>query len=212
MKPVSEVLESLLSGSFICPTTDRDAYKTIQDDRCRSEINTVLMHMGRELNMTSRTSAYYVTYKTIDASNHNKVRSMISEVFGLIRPVVRFVAMVGDASIDERILVAGDELSLPHLVLQIQQSTTLTEMLDSTYRHPKVRRNRVRESIPEKLEVVMEFLVKEGLAKLVSKDRQLYMITGKLDFIYEVLDFIDINENVIEQVNKENEAQGEFVF
>lgn len=60
--------------------------------------------------------------------------------------------------------------------------------------------------------MVVEFLVKEGIAHLVNKERQLYVMTGKLDFVYEVLDFIDIHEKVVETVNKANEDQGEFDF
>ena len=46
MKPVSQVLESLLSGHFICPATDREAYKTLKEDRTRREINQALTLMS----------------------------------------------------------------------------------------------------------------------------------------------------------------------
>lgn len=212
MKPVSQVLESLLSGSFICPATDRDAYKTLTDDRTRREINQVLTLMSRELQCTSRTSAYYVTYKTINDYNRRQVTMLMSNVHGIIRPVVKFIATVSEAAQVETVMVGGDELNVPVLCAQIQSSPSLMEKLDSIYRLPKVSRKKVRETASEKLDVVVEFLVKEGVAHLVNKERQLYVMTGKLDFVYEVLDFIDTHEKVVETVNKSNEDQGEFDF
>ncbi|EOG7186286.1 hypothetical protein ACLH9T_001361, partial [Salmonella enterica] len=94
----------------------------------------------------------------------------------------------------------------------IQFSPRLMEKLDSIYRLPKVSRKKVRETASEKLDVVVEFLVKEGIAHLVNKERQLYVMTGKLDFVYEVLDFIDMHEKIVETVNKANEDQEEFDF
>lgn len=70
----------------------------------------------------------------------------------------------------------------------------------------------MRDSATEKLNVVIEFLIKEGVAHLVNKERQLYVMTGKLDFVYEVLDFIDTHEKIVEAVNKANENQGGFDF
>lgn len=212
MKPVSQVLESLLSGSFICPATDREAYKTLKEDRTRREINQALILMGRELQRTSRTSAYYVTYKSIDDHKRRQVTALMSNVHSIIRPVVKFVATVSEAAQVEAVMVGGDELSVPVLSAQIQSSPSLMEKLDSIYRLPKVSRKKVRDNATDKLNVVVEFLVKEGVAHLVNKERQLYVMTGKLDFIYEVLDFIDTHEKIVETVNKASENQGEFNF
>lgn len=212
MKPVSQVLESLLSGRFICPATDREAYKTLKDDRARREIHQALTLMSRELQCTSRTSAYYVTYKNIDDHNRCQVTTLMSNVHGLIRPVVKFIATVSEAAQVETVMVGGDELNVSVLSAQIQSSPSLMEKLDTIYRLPKVSRKRVRETASDKLNVVIDFLVKEGIAHLVNKERQLYVMTGKLDFVYEVLDFIDTHEKVVEAVNKANEDQGEFDF
>nr|VVV04202.1 hypothetical protein AW0309160_01585 [Aliivibrio wodanis] len=212
MKPVSQVLESLLSGSFICPATDREAYKTLKEDRTRREINQALTLMNRELQCTSRTSAYYVTYKGIDDNNRRQVTALMRNVHGIIRPVVKFVATVSEAAQVEAVMVGGDELSVPVLSAQIQSSPSLMDKLDSIYRLPKVSRKKVHDSATEKLNVVVEFLVKEGVAHLVNKERQLYVMTGKLDFVYEVLDFIDTHEKIVEAVNKANENQEEFDF
>ncbi|GGK29486.1 hypothetical protein [Aliivibrio fischeri] len=212
MKPVSQVLESLLSGCFICPATDREAYKTLKEDRTCREINQALTLMGRELQCTSRTSAYYVTYKSIDDHNRRQVTALMGNVHGIIRPLIKFVATVSEAAQVEAVMVGGDELSVPVLSAQIQSSPSLMEKLDSIYRLPKVSRKKVRDSATDKLNVVVEFLVKEGVAHLVNKERQLYVMTGKLDFIYEVLDFIDTHEKIVEAVNKANENQEEFDF
>ncbi|MGI2175496.1 hypothetical protein [Shewanella ulleungensis] len=212
MKPVSQVLESLLSGSFICPATDREAYKTLKDDRTRHEINQALAIMGRELQCTSRTSAFYVTHKKIDDNNRRQVTLLMSNVHGIIRPIVKFIATVCEAAQVETVMVGGDELNVTVLAAQIQSSPSLMEKLDSIYRLPKVSRKKVRETASEKLDVIVDFLVKESIAHLVNKERQLYVMTGKLDFMYELLDFIDTHEKIVETVNKANDDQGEFKF
>ena len=168
--------------------------------------------MNRELQCTSRTSAYYVTYKSVDDHNRRQVTALMSNVHAIIRPVVKFVATVSEAAQVEAVMVGGDELSVPVLSAQIQSSPSLMEKLDSIYRLPKVSRKKVRDSATEKLNVVVEFLVKEGVAHLVNKERQLYVMTGKLDFVYEVLDFIDTHEKIVETVNKANENQGGSTF
>ncbi|MDC5851212.1 hypothetical protein OPW32_18615 [Vibrio europaeus] len=212
MKPVPIVLESLLSGAFICPATDRKAYQTLVDERAVREINQVLSIMGRELHRTNRTSAYYVTHSSVNDGNRSQIKSLMSNIHGIIRPVVKFIATVSEATEMETVLVGGDELNVPVLAAQIQSSPSLITKLDSIYRLPKVSRKRTRERADEKLDVVVEFLVREGIAHLVNKERQIYVMTGKLDFVYDVLDFIDTHEKVVDKVNQANEGQGEFNF
>jgi uncharacterized protein YjgD (DUF1641 family) len=109
-------------------------------------------------------------------------------------------------------MVGGDELNVTVLAAQIQSFPSLMEKLDSIYRLPKVSRKKVRDTASEKLDVIVDFLVKESIAHLVDKERQLYVMTGKLDFMYELLDFIDTHEKIVETVNKANDDQGEFKF
>jgi predicted transcriptional regulator len=68
-----------------------------------------------------------------------------------------------------------------------------------------------KQATSEKLQVIFERLVKEGLLINKNKSEMLYQVTGKYDYIQHVMQFIIDRENIVIDEGKD-EAQKGFVI
>ncbi|CAH7421202.1 conserved hypothetical protein [Vibrio chagasii] len=210
--PVAQVIEKLLSGKFICAITDHDSYSTLKDEGLKSKVQMALKLMERKLVMTDRSGAYYAVHTDIAAHNRAQVKKVMTDTHSLLRPVVGFLSLVVEASKVDTVLCAGQEISLPILSAQISGSPSLSEKLDKVYRVPKVKLSRNKETDSDKLAVVFEFLSRHGVIQEVNRTSETFVVTGKIDYFYSLLEYIDSHERVVEQIDQQKHDQGELSF
>lgn len=208
----ARVTESLLAANFICPYTDREAYVALNDRESRIKIESTLNDLNRVLKQTSRSGVYYAAYKNIGGSNKTQVRRVLQEHHELIRPVVGFIALVSEAQQSDSVLTSGGIITQARIITQVNSSQSLEGRLDKICRLPKVKQRKHLETTQEKVEQVFEFLKKHGLITLSNKERGEYTVTGKVDFVYELLEYIDSRENIVEKVNEQKSEQQELGF
>lgn len=212
MITTAHVTEALLNAKFICPYTDRESYLLLNDRDKRIKVESTLSDLNRTLKQTSRGGAYYAVYKTLDSKNKSSVKRTIQEHHELIRPVVGFIALISEAQQSDSVVSSGGIITQAIVINQVNSSQSLEARLDKICRLPKVRQRKHLQTTQEKVEQVFDFLKKTDLLTLSSRERGEYTVTGKIDFMYELLEFIDSRENIIEQVNENKSEQQELML
>ncbi|MDK9789997.1 hypothetical protein [Vibrio sp. D431a] len=205
----ARVTESLLSQKFICPHSDREGYVALNDEKNRIKIASTLSDLNRVLKQTSRGGAYYAAYKSVNGSNKATLRRTLQDCHELIRPVVGFIALVSEAQQADSVLGSGAILTQEKVITQINSSQSLQGRLDKVCRLPKVKQRKHLETTQEKVEQVFEFLKRNSLVALSNKERGEFTVTGKMDFMYELIEYIDNRENIVEQMAEQKDAQQE---
>ncbi|MDD2749411.1 MAG: hypothetical protein PHX24_04925 [Acidithiobacillus sp.] len=191
-----ETVVELLKGSFICSAAYPELFAYLEDEKNRERVDIHLTPIGRRLHVTKNQHAYYAIYKTIRPEHRGSISKLFQDIKNEIQPVLKFLNMVIQAQRAEAYLEAEDVLDFSQLLFQIGENPNLEEILRQ---FPNLGKEFTASeaSLRAILDRVMTYLVHKGyMVKEQQGDR--YRVTGKIDYYYEIIDFIIENDTVIQ--------------
>ena len=203
-----ETLEDLLEGKFISMETDADEFRYLSAEGTVEDLGTVLREFGRTIRKTRTGSAFYLVWESRGTAGQRSVRSEFREFRNTLRPVVDFLLLVMNASQSDVPLRSGDTISVSDLSVRIEDNPPQRKKLEEIATLLGVR----RETVSERTAGVLDELAKEGLTVLRNRDAQVYLVTGKIDYFYEVLDYIDSREKITEEASESADSGEEDIF
>ena len=172
------------------------------------DLGTVLREFGRTIRKTRTGSAFYLVWESLGTAEQRSVRSEFREFRNTLRPVVDFLLLVMNASQSDVPLRSGDTISVSDLSVRIEDNPPQRKKLEEIATLLSVR----RETVSERTAGVLDELAKEGLTVLRNRDAQVYLVTGKIDYFYEVLDYIDSREKITEEASESADSGEEDIF
>lgn len=196
----------LLEGAFICRTAYPDLFAHLEDEAVRRQVDGYLTQIGRRLAVTSHGEAYYAAHRTVGPQERTEIRALFKEIKHELRPVLGFLNLIMQAQRSDRTLATGDVIDFPKTLLHISENPHLAEMLRSFAALGK-EFSSGDASLRTLLERLLQQMVKSGY---LIQDRQgdRFEVTGKLDYFYEVADFLAENEQAIREA-QDRETEGE---
>nr|MBQ5526684.1 hypothetical protein [Succinivibrionaceae bacterium] len=203
-----ETLEDLLEGKFISMETDADEFRYLSAEGTVEDLGSVLREFGRSIRKTRTGSAFYLVWESLWTAEQRSVRSEFREFRNTLRPVVDFLLLVMNASQSDVPLRSGDTISVSDLAVRIEDNPPQRKKLEEIATLLGVR----RETVSERTAGVLDELAKEGLTVLRNRDAQVYLVTGKIDYFYEVLDYIDSREKITEEAAESADSGEEDIF
>lgn len=196
----------LLEGCFVCRTVYPDLFSYLEDETARRRVDEYLTQIGRRLVATAHKEAYYAAHRTIGASERSDIRSLFREIKYDIRPVLNFLNLIMQVQNGDRTLGAGDVIDFPKTLLQISENPHLESMLRAFASLGK-EFSSGDANLRTLLEKLLMQMVKSGyLVQNPQKDR--FLVTGKIDYFYEIVDFLAENEQAIREA-QDQEQEGE---
>jgi hypothetical protein len=190
-----QLLKRLLQGEFICEVSDEAGFRYLQDPDNARQVDEFLTRLDYRLSSTQNQLAFYSGYRTID----KRARSDISKVFQQFRtdlhPVVEWLDMMMSCLNQDTVLSPGDTLSFSSLLQVIEQNQALADRLQTFAKFNKDFTSS-DDSVKGRLEKLLSTLQKWGYLTLANKDMLIYQVTGKLDYFYQALQFIQEHEQI----------------
>ncbi|ANO35478.1 hypothetical protein A6E01_19895 (plasmid) [Vibrio breoganii] len=208
MIEVSRVLELLLKGTHICQWAHPKAHKTITDEQ--QKIKMALSFHDLRLYQTERSGTYYVVYKNINSATGASIRKQQTEIHTALRPIVALIALISETTHSDSVITAGSEFSATRFSDHVTNSASATEKLNTICKHPSVKRKKNLSTISDKSRLVIDFMVRHGLIVLAHTEREIYQVTGRIDYIYATLNFLDERIDIVSQADSEQQQQGLF--
>ena len=203
-----ETLQDLLEGKFISMETDADEFRYLSAEGTIEDLSGVLREFGRSVRKTRTGSAFYLVWDHLGTDEQRSVRSEFREFRNTLRPVVDFLLLVMNASQSDVPLRSGDTISVSDLAVRIEDNPPQRKKLEES----ATRLSGRRETVSERTAGVLDELAKEGLTVLRNRDAQVYLVTGKIDYFYEVLDYIDSREKITEEASESADSGEEDIF
>jgi virulence-associated protein VapD len=201
-----QVAESLLSGHFICPTAFPDAFEYLSQVANADKINAFLKLLDRELlNMDGE--LYYAAYTVVDDSNHTAIRDAFSEIRSQLRPVVEWMDMVMTALSQDMPIRARDEIRLHQLLQAIEHEPSLSEQLNRLTQLTLFKTSKT--GLNEQLSWVLQKLEQTGYLARPNPQASVYIATGKINYLHQVIAFLNDAENLELDQHTANGADGD---
>ena len=193
-----QLLKRLLQGEFICEVSDEAGFRYLQDPEHAVQVDAFLTRLDYRLSSTQNQLAFYAAYRTIDSSARSDIRKVFQQFRVELQPVVEWLDMMMSCLNQDTALSPGDTLSFSSLLLVIEQNQALANRLQTFAKFKDFTSG--DDSVKGRLEKLLGTLHKWGYLSLANRDTLIYQVTGKLDYFYQALQFIQEHEQIpIEQ-------------
>ena len=193
-----QLLKRLLQGEFICEVSDEPSFRYLQDPENAKQVDEFLTCLDYRLSGTQNRLAFYAAYRTIDSSARSDIGKVFNQFRKELNPVVEWLDMMMSCLNQDTALSPGDTLSFSSLLQVIEQNQALADRLQKFATFKDFTSG--DDSVKGRLEKLLGMLNKWGYLALANRDMLIYQVTGKLDYFYQALQFIQEHEQIpIEQ-------------
>ncbi len=200
-----QVATKLLEGAFICESTAPEAFRWLSSELAQQEISDYLGKLGRRLSRTPNDLAYYATWKRITQGERSEVKRVFAAIKQSVRPVIHFITLCMEAERKDITPSAGDRLEYAVLLKTITTNSHLTEMLREFGSMGK-EFTVSDASTKSMLDKVFQQMERWGYLVNISREHEAYRFTGKLDYYYQVVDFLMENEQIADPASIEHDT------
>ncbi len=192
---IAAALKTLLSGRFICSVAYPTEYNYLSDQEALAKVEDVLGHMDFRLARTNpEDGAYYTAPKDVTTLSVTRLKEDLRRFRDVYGPAVMLLDLIRQTNSTEIALSPGDVIRLARMEELIIDSASLESQLNGLSH--VIKGFNARQSIRENFRKVLEQLRDEGYVILFNPQADIYKITGKIEHLYSVIEFISENEAI----------------
>lgn len=197
-------LKLLLAGEYICPVRYRDEFNILDEADEQEAVNTWLESLNMRLARLGEEGAFFMAPAYIGQKDITQVKNELLKFRDEYGPAVQLLDFIRQTDAGRVYLSPGEYIALYELEAAVSQSTMLETQLKSLL--GVISSAAQRNTNHENLRRLLEQLVKDGYAVLANKDSGTYQITGKIEQLYAVLQFLDENKVIPDTEVDDREA------
>lgn len=199
------LLEDLLAGGFVCQVRDSHNHERLQDDSLREQIDQYLRPLNRRLASSADGAVWYLAWLELNQDLRDSLSQQLRDILDSLLPMLSLMQLVQDTTGSDRVLSAHDVLNRHDLAARIENNPSLRQQLQ------QLCTTRLFSSQSEdtggQLKLVFDRLCQHGYLLQPHKDRQHFIVTGKIDYLLELVRFIQEEERI--PLDEEPTAQQE---
>lgn len=199
-----QVIERLLRGEFICKTTDEEGWRHLKTPGNRELVEEYLAKLNRTVatvGMEPNIDVFFCAYRELGEEERRVIGQQFRDVCNALSPLVQWLVLVQEAGAQDAPLSEGAAVRLNELQSIIEDTPAFREQL-TRISHYRLFGS-TSDSVDGQIKQVFKRLCELGYLVRPNPDKQIYLATGKLDYLYEVIRFIDETESL----NLEAEAE-----
>ncbi|BDX08491.1 hypothetical protein [Planctobacterium marinum] len=188
------VLEQLLSGQFICEVSDEEAWRYLSGESNAQKIETQLNLLNRTLATAAEGEVYYAAYQDLADKERKVLSSQFQDIANNLLPLVEWLLLVQEAAGSDMPVSRGLPIRLNELQSVIEDTPAFAEQIEKISRYRLF--GSTSTTLDGQIKQVFKRLVDLGYLLKPNPEKQLFIATGKIDYLFEVLRFIDDAENL----------------
>lgn len=185
----------LLEGNFVCESTAPEAFRWLNDELSQQEVSDYLDKIGRRLTKTPNGLAYYAAWKKVGTNERAEVKRIFANIKQVIRPLIHFISLCMEVEKKDSSPIPGDRLEYAMLLKAVTQNPHLFEVLREFSSMGK-EFSVIEASAKGMLDKVIQQIERWGYLILINREQESYRFTGKLDYYYQVMEFLMENEGI----------------
>lgn len=192
--PHGPLLERLLAGEFICAVSDESAFKRLQDDATREAIDSYLRPLNRRVASSQDEGVYFLAWRQLDDSARDQLARQLGDTVNSLLPLLEWLQLVQEALGRDSVLSPGDVLKPGELQAKSEDNPSLRERIerlatDSFFGSQS-------DQLDAQVKLVFKRLREHGYLLQPHADRQVFLVTGKVDYLLELVRFIRDEEHL----------------
>ena len=204
-----QVIERLLKGDFICRTTAEDGWRFLKNPANREQVDDYLATLNRmvaTVGGSADSDVFFCGYRQLGEDERRVVGQQFRDVCNALTPLVEWLVLVQEAGAQDAPLTEGTPVRLNELQSIVEDTPAFREQLARLSHYRLFGSTSV--SVDGQIKQVFKRLCELGYLVRPNPDKQIYLGTGKLDYLYEVIRFIDETEGLALEDRAESASQG----
>jgi hypothetical protein len=185
----AKVLKLLLAGEYICSVRYRTEFDLLEDTVEREEVGAWLLSLGMRLARLGDEGAFFLAHDYIAQKDLIQVKNELLKFRDEYGPAVLLLDFIRQADAERVQLSPGEYIVLYQLESAVSQSSMLETQLKGLL--GVITSAAMRSTNHENLRRLLDHLARDGYVVLANKDTGAYQVTGKIDQLYAVLQFLD---------------------
>ena len=192
MTEQGRVLSALLQGAFICQVTDEEAWRYLKSRDNAAQLEPHLALLNRTLSTTAEGDVFFASFLTIGENERKVLTQQFQDTASNLVPLVEWLLLVQQANESDMPITMGSAIRLNELQTTIEDTPAYAEQLEKISRYRMFGSTSV--NLDGQLKQVFKRLTEMGYLIKPNPDEQIYLGTGKIEHLYEMLRFIDETE------------------
>ncbi|MGY5450643.1 hypothetical protein ACVFI8_06815 [Agarivorans sp. MS3-6] len=194
MSETGRILEALLGGQFICQISDEDGFTFLAEDANRERIDSHLHVLNRRLASACEGELYFCAYRELGDNEHRVISQQFNDIAGSLLPLTEWLILSQEAQGQDSPISAGSALRLSELQTVVEDTPALREQLAKISQYKLF--GSTSSQVDSQLKQVFKRLCEQGYLIRPNQEKQIYIATAKVDYIFEVISFIDEAEGL----------------
>lgn len=206
----AQVLKLLLAGEYICPFRYRVEYEALEDVVEREQVDEWLLALNLRLTRLGDEGAFFVSPSYIGQKEITQLKGELLKFRDEYGPAVLMLDFIRQSDAGRVQLSPGEYIALYQLEAAVSQFSMLETQLKSLL--SVINNAAARNSNHENLRRLLEHLARDGYVVLASKEAGTYQVSGKIEQLYAVLQFLDENKVIADtEVDDTEDAQEDLI-
>lgn len=203
------IIEQLLRGEFICRVTNEDGWRALKNASTRERVESYLNQINRTIASAGEGEVFFCGYLQLGDAERKVVSSQFKDICSALIPLVEWLVLVQEASGQDAPLSEGAPIRLTDLQARIEDTPAFREQLTKLSQYRLFGSS--SSNVDGQIKLVFKRLVELGYLTKPNSEKQIYIATGKLDYLYEVIRFIDETEGLSLEAQAETATQRELI-
>ncbi|MCH1929473.1 hypothetical protein L9G16_04710 [Shewanella sp. A25] len=203
------LIELLLKGEFICRTTNEDGWRALKNNSTRERVEAYLNQINRTVASAAEGDVFFCGYLQLGDSERKVISSQFKDICQALIPMVEWLVLVQEASGQDAPLSEGAPVRLTELQSRIEDTPAFREQLAKLSQYRLF--GSTSSNSDAQIKLVFKRLVELGYLVRPNAEKQIYIATGKLDYLYEVIRFIDETEGLSLEAQAETATQRDLI-
>ncbi|MGM0832683.1 hypothetical protein M0220_04360 [Halomonas qinghailakensis] len=199
------LLERLLAGEFVCAVSDDNAFRHLTNEETRDAIDDYLRPLNRRLASNDEGSVYFLAWRQLNETAREQLSRQLSDTVNSLLPLLEWLQLVQEALGRDTLAAPGDVLKPAEFSAKCEDNQSLRERLE------RLATDSFFGSQSDQLDAQVKQLFKRlkehGYLLQPHTERQVFVVTGKIDYLIEVVRFIRDEENLPIDAEREEGAQ-----
>jgi hypothetical protein len=194
MVELGPLLERLLAGEFLCAVSDEAAFRHLQDEATRERIDRYLRPLNRRLATSADGSVVFLAWRQLDQAAREQLSRQLNDTVTSLLPLLEWLQLVQEALGRDGLAAPGDVLKPADFSSRCEDNQGLRERLERLATDPFFGSQ--SDQLDAQLKQVFKRLKEHGYLFQPHADRQYYLVTGKIDYLIDLVRFIRDEENL----------------
>ena len=190
MSTLETALKRLAEGRFVCEMRYPEEFAVLQEAEGRRRADAWLAAIGYRLARLSEDGAFFMAHAGVTPALRLRLRDELRAVRGKLEPVVGFMETLRQSQGRSPHIHAGDMLWESEISEAVRASPLLERrLLDMR----EIGGARVSDSAIDRVRRMLAHLQNEGYIVETNPTSKGYQVTGKIDYLYQLIGFIADN-------------------